>query len=83
MTDEPRYVLRELSGYPGGSGGNARPTTDVMVLDTWDCFRVAHAEYSRHNQGKMVLALRRLRCTWECARLNVEHDAWLAEDVAA
>lgn len=41
-----RYVIREIEGYSidprylASQGGNARTTTDVMVLDSHDCYRV-------------------------------------------
>jgi hypothetical protein len=70
----PRYVLRSTTGYPP-SGGSGKATT-FYVADTWTCYREAgifagvSSHYRERDALRDAVAL--------CARLNREHEAWLA-----
>jgi hypothetical protein len=77
----PRFVVREITGYPGPStAGNAPERTSVWVADTWNCHREVATFYSvlGGDPTTASIAARRGRAVATCDRLNAEHDAWLA-----
>ena len=85
MTDpNPRYVLRESSGYrigarPRFGAGNARQV-EWLILDRWYAHRCVW-RFTGWPSGSGSVAHRRRRAVGELARLNAEHDAWLAQPV--
>ena len=75
----PRYVVREITGYPLRAGSNRAQSTSVWVGDTWDCWREVATFYTVDRRvGGAVLLTRRRRAERLCAELNAEHDAWMA-----
>lgn len=87
MTDpHPRYIVKEIRGFSSTSG-NARQTSDFMVLDRWHCHSVVYYDKARVDRkgNRRVLPYRdRAReADRICLRMNVEHDDWLyARDAA-
>ena len=78
---EPRYILRESSGYrinlPARYGGGNTRTVEWLICDRWYAHRVVW-RFTGWPSGSGSVAHRRRRAVNECARLNDEHDAWLA-----
>jgi hypothetical protein len=74
VTKRPRdrYVIRELTGYTGTST-TARASTEVMVLDGWDCYHVVTSLRPHHGQ----LAERQRSAGALARRLNEDHRRWL------
>ncbi len=75
---EPRYIIREISGYginPGrhSSGGNRPPHTDVMIVDRAYCHRVI-AYFGSTGNGWPRLEARRKLAEHRAALLNTEDE---------
>lgn len=70
----PRYVIRTTTGFAGN--GSQNPTTDVMVLDTWNAWRVVW-NYRAERSGRR-LHVREAFALDLCDRLNAETEAALA-----
>jgi hypothetical protein len=73
----PRYVLREITGYP--MGGGPRTSTSVWVADRWYCCaEVASFPTEPGSPARVGLSARRSAAETLCEKWNAEHDAWLA-----
>jgi hypothetical protein len=75
----PRYVVREITGYP--MGGGPRTSTSVWVADRWYCCAEVASFPTPSDGGRpeqVSLSARRLAAETVCAEWNAEHDAWLA-----
>ncbi len=74
---KPRFVVREITGYTinetGSTGGNALPTTDVMILDRAYCHRVV-SYFRASGNGQPRLPARQHLAEERCARLNAEDE---------
>lgn len=77
-----RYVIRELTGYnitrssmAHESHHKARPTTDVAIFDSWECYHTVAFYPARKGAGHDIRDRRR-KAWRECSRLNREHESW-------
>lgn len=82
MLTPPRYVWRELRGYPFSANG--RLTSDFMVLDSWYGYEVVYydkATITKLGEARPLPYVTRLAEVERiCDRFNGEHEA---EQVAA
>jgi hypothetical protein len=76
METSQRYIVREITGYSGI--GTDRQTTDVMVLDRWDCCRVVTNLHPGNSLASNRLDQRRLTAKALARSLEYDHRRWLA-----
>jgi len=81
----PRYEVRSITGYNFTAvSGEAKLSTSWWVADTWNCFREVPLRVIVGTKsgppGLPKIVTRRSTAERNCARLNREHDEWLAQD---
>jgi hypothetical protein len=81
---EPRYIVRESRGVPVNFtyGRGAQSLTEIMVMDSWDCYRVVWSSLWLGHDARQP-AHSRPRAHRTCAKWNAEHDEWMADGCLA